>query len=119
MRKSQMLARLLDLYHLSGSAGQIISEFEAAGMRWEPERLPEKLSFAKSEREPALRALCPVPEGWETEEQADAAYAEAVRRYNAWPELRDLSSALVRATPEGSNANDDARHLFAILDGRS
>lgn len=96
---------------------------EAAGVVWDPEKpdLPERLCRGFEGSASTLLPAASSGSGWRgySEEAIEAAYDEAVRRFNAWPELRHKALALMGYTPDASHANDTARELLAILDGAS
>lgn len=77
-------------------AREAVVAAEAAGVVWDPEDepLPDKLVYGPIAEGLNFRpALAPVEprRGWSSREQELRGYAEAVRRYNAWPELEKLA----------------------------
>lgn len=77
---------------------------EAACVVWDPEEepLPEKIGVAEGSVSGRVELL---PDGgtglWPNLVSRAAAYAEAVRRYNAWPELEKLASKLPESPIHG------------------
>jgi hypothetical protein len=126
MKRSDFVAKLND--HESPWVTDVVALAEAAGVVWDPEEepLPERLSFASRLQADEVGNLRPglLIEGgvWGDRDQEIRTYAEAVRRWNAWPELRALVDCLGDDGPaQHLLAPEDARRrrmLLAIFDGK-
>jgi hypothetical protein len=133
MKKSEyMLARRE--FHRAGLATEPrvyrdVQAAEAAGVVWDPEEepLPERLHLEcdiafEPGSVPAAYAMLQAVFTQSFPRQGERAckiLREAVRRWNAWPELRRLAQLLRRDTStSGRTLRPVRKKLLAILDGR-
>lgn len=115
MKKSQrreMLARILSENRASEIIDQILAADEAAGIKWEPEEepLPARLCMMHGASLGEYIVRAPGGNGWRTLNRREA--EEVVRRWAAWPALRQLAHELERFGLLGA-----ASDIREILDG--
>lgn len=97
------------------SAELILRNMELRGQVWDPEPLPERLAHVITRDGEAIRILVLPDAGDDLQPfPGPDAYAEAVRRYNAWKEIQNLC---LRAESGHESYIDVVQNIIAILKG--
>lgn len=83
----------------------------------EEEPLPERISGGDPSI-PGRREIYPEGHLWASDSQRARGYAEAARRYNAWPKLRALIAHHLSTGGGPETCGQLSTSLLAILDGK-